>query len=35
MKLAKTLAGVTEEDDGKKIPLSPHQGRMFPDGEND
>ena len=35
MKLAKNLAGVTEEDDGKKIPLSPHQGRMFPDGEND
>ena len=35
-KLAKNLAGVTEDGDAAgDIPLSPHQGRMFPDGEND
>lgn len=33
-KLAKNLAGVDEADDGDAPPLSPHQGRMFPDGEN-
>jgi 4-hydroxybutyryl-CoA dehydratase/vinylacetyl-CoA-Delta-isomerase len=34
-KLAKKLAGVDEADDGAKPALSAHQGRMFPDGEND
>ena len=33
-KLAKNLAGVTEDDDGEPPALSPHQGRMFPAGEN-
>lgn len=35
MKLAKDLAGVDEGTEEKDIALSPHQGRMFPDGEND
>ncbi len=34
-KLAKKLAGVDEADDGAKSALSAHQGRMFPEGEND
>ena len=33
-KLAKSLAGVDEADNGKEPPLSPHQGRMFPKGKN-
>jgi len=34
-KLAKNLAGIKEDQAAKDIPLSPHQGRMFPDGDND
>jgi 4-hydroxybutyryl-CoA dehydratase/vinylacetyl-CoA-Delta-isomerase len=35
MKLAKNLAGVDEGTEDTDIPKSPHQGRMFPDGDND
>ena len=34
-KLAKNLAGIKEDGAAKDIPVSPHQGTMFPDGEND
>lgn len=34
MKLAKNLAGIDEGEDDGEIALSPHQGRMFPDGDN-
>jgi len=34
-KLAKNLAGIKEDGVAKDIPVSPHQGTMFPDGEND
>lgn len=34
-KLAKNLAGINEDGAAKDIPVSPHQGTMFPEGEND
>jgi len=34
-KLAKNLAGIKEDGAARDIPVSPHQGTMFPDGEND
>ncbi len=34
-KLAKNLAGIMEDGAAKDIPVSPHQGTMFPEGEND
>jgi len=34
-KLAKNLAGIKEEGAAKDKPRSPHQGTMFPEGEND
>ena len=34
-KLAKNLAGIKEDGAAKDIPVSPHQGTMFPGGEND
>ena len=34
-KLAKNLAGIKEDGAAKDIPVSPHQGTMFPEGEND
>ena len=34
-KLAKNLAGIQEEGSAKDLPLSPHQGTMFPEGDND
>jgi 4-hydroxybutyryl-CoA dehydratase / vinylacetyl-CoA-Delta-isomerase len=35
MKLAKNLAGIDDGTEDTDIPKSPHQGRMFPDGDND